>query len=95
MTTTWETYDKMNLTGKMELVEGKVLLLCNEFPITGVGDDVQSALLSLLDGHRVYEWASAKLSEPKPSHGNVDNTFSIIMPHLMPDAEDERALAPA
>ena len=53
-------YHKLDLTGRVEEgIGGRIVLLCNEYPISGTGRNAEDALQSLLRCFRLHAEAQA------------------------------------
>lgn len=94
-------YDTLRLTGTLSSgIGGRVVLLCNELPISGAGKDTEEAFQSLLRCLRLYEEANLDAGRSLDAAlQRVDrpaSTFEYVMPYLREEkVESGRELAPA
>ena len=69
-------YGLMTLSGNVQEVDGRMVALCRELPVSGVGHDTEEAFASLLDACRVYLNAIERSGDaqgllPPPSAGEA------------------------
>lgn len=49
-----QSHYEYTLTGEVREVEDQVVLLCNEFPVSGIGNNSEEAFADLLHAFRTY-----------------------------------------
>ncbi len=95
-------HEALRLTGTLADggIGGRIVLLCNELPISGVGETPEEAFQSLLRCLQLYEEASEAMERSMDAViQQVDtpaSTFEYVMPYLRRErVESGRELAPA
>ena len=85
-------YNELRLTGELqEGINGRKIVLCKEFPISGAGDTTEEAIQSLLRSFRIYKKANLQ-ALTKPNIRSVKRpvqTFAFEMPYSSEESERE------
>lgn len=91
-------YRTLNLTGVVqEGIDGRIVLLCNEYPISGVGESAEDALQSLLRCFRLHVEAEASVKGSSLAVLAAEATpleFGIAMSYPSPEESKHEPVAP-
>ena len=52
------------LNGEVQEIDGQIVLLCDEFPISGIGNTPEEAFTNLLGAFAAYEEAARVIGHP-------------------------------
>ena len=72
------------LTGEVREVEDRVVLLCNEFPVSGIGKDSEEAFVDLLHAFRAYTEGAGDIGSLTTEHPVSDSSLDVAtsIPHF-------------
>ena len=68
------------LTGEVRDVEDQVVLLCNEFPISGIGKNSEEAFVDLLHAFRAYTEGAGDVDILTTERPITDSSLDVAAP---------------
>ena len=75
-----QSHYEYTLTGEVREVEDQVVLLCNEFPVSGIGNNSEEAFADLLHAFRTYTEGAGDVDILTREHPISDSSLDTADP---------------